>query len=172
MEVLQTSALPLGDGADRLSAAPPSRTRGRGCGRWSGKRDSNPRLRPWQGRTLPLSYSRSQTFESSRTVRGPARRPTVGRLDKMRGRLRQIALVGKSPNLILYHCARQVWRAASTNGFGQGSSPPPCDGESFGLRCVRARHQPGRKASSNTVIRGVSPASTAATSKRQGHSCS
>src|SRR5262245_8288468 len=23
---------------------------------WSGKRDSNPRLRPWQGRTLPLSY--------------------------------------------------------------------------------------------------------------------
>ena len=27
--------------------------------RWSGKRDLNPRLRPWQGRTLPLSYSRS-----------------------------------------------------------------------------------------------------------------
>ncbi len=30
-----------------------------GGGDWSGKRDSNPRLRPWQGRTLPLSYSRS-----------------------------------------------------------------------------------------------------------------
>jgi hypothetical protein len=29
---------------------------------WSGKRDSNPRLRPWQGRTLPLSYSRSGTI--------------------------------------------------------------------------------------------------------------
>ncbi len=29
-------------------------------GGWSGKRDSNPRLRPWQGRTLPLSYSRSR----------------------------------------------------------------------------------------------------------------
>jgi hypothetical protein len=26
---------------------------------WSGRRDLNPRLRPWQGRTLPLSYSRS-----------------------------------------------------------------------------------------------------------------
>ena len=26
---------------------------------WSGKRELNPRLRPWQGRTLPLSYSRS-----------------------------------------------------------------------------------------------------------------
>src|SRR5712691_11751671 len=25
---------------------------------WSGKRDSNPRPRPWQGRALPLSYSR------------------------------------------------------------------------------------------------------------------
>ena len=27
---------------------------------WSGRRDLNPRLRPWQGRTLPLSYSRSK----------------------------------------------------------------------------------------------------------------
>src|SRR5207253_2064724 len=26
---------------------------------WSGKRDSNPRPRPWQGRALPLSYSRA-----------------------------------------------------------------------------------------------------------------
>ena len=25
---------------------------------WSGRRDLNPRLRPWQGRALPLSYSR------------------------------------------------------------------------------------------------------------------
>ena len=31
--------------------------------KWSGKRDSNPRLRPWQGRTLPLSYSRSRRPE-------------------------------------------------------------------------------------------------------------
>ena len=35
--------------------------------KWSGKRDSNPRLRPWQGRTLPLSYSR------------PRRNPSVPR---------------------------------------------------------------------------------------------
>src|SRR2546426_12685406 len=27
---------------------------------WSGKRESNPRLQPWQGCTLPLSYSRSR----------------------------------------------------------------------------------------------------------------
>ena len=113
MEVLQTSALPLGDGAGRTRFV--RREFGRdqerlqqrersgvvsfislpnlvpsACGRkraaersrrrrprarsevgnlkgphrakskkWSGKRDSNPRLRPWQGRTLPLSYSRS-----------------------------------------------------------------------------------------------------------------
>src|SRR5882762_6512890 len=31
-------------------------------GIWSGRRDLNPRLRPWQGRTLPLSYSRSANF--------------------------------------------------------------------------------------------------------------
>ena len=29
---------------------------------WSGKRDLNPRLQPWQGCTLPLSYSRSIFF--------------------------------------------------------------------------------------------------------------
>src|SRR6056297_2891636 len=28
--------------------------------KWSGKRDSNSRLQPWQGCTLPLSYSRSK----------------------------------------------------------------------------------------------------------------
>src|SRR5512136_2526316 len=32
-------------------------------GFWSGKRDSNPRLQPWQGCTLPLSYSRSVSFD-------------------------------------------------------------------------------------------------------------
>ena len=68
MEVLQTSALPLGDGAARTRADRRHGLPGRAgrCGgthqgriKWSGKRDSNPRLRPWQGRTLPLSYSRS-----------------------------------------------------------------------------------------------------------------
>ena len=28
---------------------------------WSGKRESDPRHRPWQGRALPLSYSRAYT---------------------------------------------------------------------------------------------------------------
>ena len=67
VEVLQTSALPLGDGADRArNTERASRARvtlqqltTESSEEWSGKRDSNPRLRPWQGRTLPLSYSRS-----------------------------------------------------------------------------------------------------------------
>ena len=42
IKVLQTSALPLGYVAKK----------------WSGRRDSNPRLSPWQGDTLPLSHSR------------------------------------------------------------------------------------------------------------------
>ena len=42
VEVLQTSALPLGYAAKE----------------WSGKRDSNSRPSPWQGDALPLSYSR------------------------------------------------------------------------------------------------------------------
>ena len=41
--VLQTAALPLGHAAIKEK---------------SGKRDLNPRLQPWQGCTLPLSYSR------------------------------------------------------------------------------------------------------------------
>src|SRR5215813_12857912 len=44
------------DNSARNSGSEPSSSRSEG---WSGKRDSNPRLRPWQGRTLPLSYSRS-----------------------------------------------------------------------------------------------------------------
>jgi hypothetical protein len=41
---------------------------------WSGKRDSNPRLRPWQGRTLPLSYSRSPSAWSFVSTSGGDRR--------------------------------------------------------------------------------------------------
>ena len=35
---------------------------------WSGKRDLNPRLQPWQGCTLPLSYSRSNKNILLKTV--------------------------------------------------------------------------------------------------------
>ncbi len=32
---------------------------------WSGKRDLNPRRLPWQGSTLPLSYSREPSFQTT-----------------------------------------------------------------------------------------------------------
>ena len=85
IKVLQTSALPLGYAAFLFSlcletgprpctarsslfpafgvaagASHPKKSsispRG---GKWSGRRDLNPRLQPWQGCTLPLSYSRA-----------------------------------------------------------------------------------------------------------------
>ena len=34
------------------------REKGEFVGIWSGRRDSNPRLQPWQGCALPLSYAR------------------------------------------------------------------------------------------------------------------
>ena len=48
--------------------------------RWSGRRDLNPRLRPWQGRTLPLSYSRSAaTIINEASERGKINAITTGK---------------------------------------------------------------------------------------------
>ncbi len=64
IKVLQTSPLPLGYRAPAAYVSVPS-GKSPPAGSileakfWSGRRDLNPRLRPWQGRTLPLSYSRS-----------------------------------------------------------------------------------------------------------------
>ena len=45
---------------------------------WSGKRDLNPRLQPWQGCTLPLSYSRSIGAPGRIRTPGPRlRRPLL-----------------------------------------------------------------------------------------------
>src|SRR5438477_6746211 len=76
IKVLQTSPLPLGYRALQLpkfsltSGNSPSDGKalaGAGLGPefWSGRRDLNPRLRPWQGRTLPLSYSRSLSHSTA-----------------------------------------------------------------------------------------------------------
>ena len=48
-------------------------TEGSGAARWtnwSGRRDSNPRPRPWQGRALPLSYARSGRYGGVFTASG------------------------------------------------------------------------------------------------------
>src|SRR5579863_4726763 len=64
VKVLQTSPLPLGYRAPTpyvsvLEEKSPSAEEQPGHKKiWSGRRGSNPRHRPWQGRALPLSYSR------------------------------------------------------------------------------------------------------------------
>src|SRR3712207_340567 len=74
IKVLQTSALPLGyaaggedEGGRRKDEVKKQAVKTSPCvlhpsafilATESGRRDLNPRLRPWQGRTLPLSYSR------------------------------------------------------------------------------------------------------------------
>jgi hypothetical protein len=81
IKVLQTSPLPLGY---RAPAQFKHRSEPAHHGAqsqledkeiWSGRRDLNPRLRPWQGRTLPLSYSRfpphSTTLSSFTHFCGP-----------------------------------------------------------------------------------------------------
>ena len=52
IKVLQTSALPLGYGAVNIET---DYLRNLSHFFWSGLRDSNSRLSPWQGDTLPLS---------------------------------------------------------------------------------------------------------------------
>ena len=56
IRVLQTLALPRGDGARQLFIC----THKIFCyiKKWSGRRDSNSRHLPWQGNALPLSHSR------------------------------------------------------------------------------------------------------------------
>src|SRR5688572_31041995 len=69
-------------------------------GSWSGKRDLNPRLRPWQGRTLPLSYSRKRVLGGP-TARGGsvarARTSTFG-VRACQGHGRVICAESKEPS--------------------------------------------------------------------------
>src|SRR5579862_1349790 len=63
IKVLQTSPLPLGYRAPCFGTGRKNHLRVQVESEiWSGRRDLNPRLRPWQGRTLPLSYSRLPTI--------------------------------------------------------------------------------------------------------------
>jgi hypothetical protein len=110
MEVLQTSALPLGDGAVRTAEDSEG---------WSGKRDSNPRLRPWQGRTLPLSYSRPRVAatQSSKAPHGRARTrpgPPVGAAEPTRKSRRVHASIPgfELPTLAVVNLARRLPRLA------------------------------------------------------------
>src|SRR6202165_1457907 len=55
---------------------------------WSGRRDSNPRPRPWQGRALPLSYTRIREA-------GGDRSPATGRAGPNAGAESNCSLIGR-----------------------------------------------------------------------------
>ena len=58
---------------------------------WSGRRDSNPRPRPWQGRALPLSYTRIRVADDRSPATGRAM-PNAAREcnSRARGRCRPV----------------------------------------------------------------------------------
>src|SRR5262245_63252597 len=67
---------------------------------WSGRRDSNPRPRPWQGRALPLSYTRIRRVVGRTAVRRQAM-PKDARLCKERGEWRVTNREGSLPCSVL-----------------------------------------------------------------------
>ena len=101
---------------------------------WSGKRDSNSRLRPWQGRTLPLSYSRPRRDPRPRNV-------PYGRLDGQ-GSRPQLQAPGSGTSRVPPHIRRGTgrllgWRYPSSMRENRqararsqpepGPSPEPAD---------------------------------------------
>ena len=90
--------------------------------RWSGRRDLNPRLRPWQGRTLPLSYSRSAaTIINEASERGKINAITTG---KARGTHRPppVRLLFASHEGLV-HWGRVQKHFCSTRGLTPSASP-------------------------------------------------
>ena len=121
-------------------------------GRWSGKRDSNPRLRPWQGRTLPLSYSRS---------------PRTLRQRYHRERLRFKALArpaARAASTARQRAAPDAAPAARTQRRGRRSMDAPSAGHG------QRSGQPAPNAFRINVTSSASPAPacTVTTSKRHG----
>src|SRR3982074_3410966 len=71
---------------------------------WSGRRGSNPRPRPWQGRALPLSYTRIREI-------GGERSPTMAELCQSR------------PLNATARAGAELARSPHTNGDPRGNQP-------------------------------------------------
>ena len=134
---------------------------------WSGKRDSNPRLRPWQGRTLPLSYSRPQPSEDKRAAASFVKR-RAGLLQ------RYAPLISISVRGVSYSPAAgrrsQVARRRSAKPLFGGSTPAAASKPSSALAdpgstrtdrtdCLHqrtpGRRRPTTKASENGRLPGI-----------------
>src|SRR5437764_5881098 len=60
---------------------------------WSGRRDSNPRPRPWQGRALPLSYTRIRATAATGPLSACYAKCALALQQPIRPRVGQISLV-------------------------------------------------------------------------------
>src|SRR5207253_11114362 len=77
--------------------------------RWSGRRELNPRLRPWQGRTLPLSYSRSAApiiNEASERGKMPSR---LGKPEELAARCRFVCFLASHEGLVHWGASRNIF---------------------------------------------------------------
>jgi hypothetical protein len=104
---------------------------------WSGRPGSNRRHLPWQGSTLPLSYSRSSGFEYSvRLVWGQRSQPTGG-LSATRLALETgdaIARVSQAPAPSLSAGSRTLSSALSAMRWASGVAPPARGGAFMSAR--------------------------------------
>ena len=84
---------------------------------WSGRRDLNSRLRPWQGRTLPLSYSRLRKIDSTDS-QFLVKRALLGAqgLQKSSG--------ASAQRLLRNFSSVQKFRKTSRRGRGGGAASP------------------------------------------------
>jgi hypothetical protein len=102
---------------------------------WSGRRDSNPRPRPWQGRALPLSYTRIREIAAiARRQRAELcqMRPTnatvwrrfgIGRLT---ARLDRFHRISGNPGPIRSKSARAGFPPIANRAFNRQLSLGPC----------------------------------------------
>jgi hypothetical protein len=118
----------------------PRRARGQQQDRfWSGRRDLNPRLRPWQGRTLPLSYSR---FKGQNTLYRDEKSGSMKPLWRAGGRLR------RNTNNAAWLCDLSGWTSAlicviSGKWLLFPASPQKCFCFSWGvMRCCSPKRVP------------------------------
>ena len=113
----------------------------------SGKRDSNPRLRPWQGRTLPLSYSRSAPAcaggeETYQRRSGPSRSPPEMAVARGPRTTRQQRCRGAGEQRSERRTVRFLLLCSSARLSGPRPLTQPSGGGFRSLRSRPRRHHP------------------------------
>jgi hypothetical protein len=93
-----------------------------GAAVWSGRRGSNPRPRPWQGRALPLSYTRIRVDGAVRAGNGQTYAKSGGRMQQgCDTQTRTIFFAGSGPDRAWR--SKMAPRARQTGPFAVSSDP-------------------------------------------------